>query len=92
MNNLLYNQFYSAGSSAQKSPAFSGPLEPLHSGTKFPVKFTVSMDNEGWTEREGYMRAGLQITFAGLQRLRREGIYKTAIHLPSKGMFSKVFK
>lgn len=32
MNNLLYNQFYSAGSSAQQSPAFSGSLEPLDSG------------------------------------------------------------
>lgn len=57
MNNLLCNQFYS-GSSAQQGPAFSGSLEPLQSGTKFPVKlWTVSMDNEGWTETVGYRRA-----------------------------------
>lgn len=55
MSNLLYNQFYSAGISAQQIPAFSGSLEPLHSGTKFPVKLTVSTLNESWTET-GYMR------------------------------------
>lgn len=57
MNNLLYQQFYSAGSSAQQAGAFSGSLEPLLSGTKLPVKFTVYMDNEGWSETKGYRRA-----------------------------------
>lgn len=57
MNNLLYQQFYSAGSSAQQAGALSGSLEPLLSGTKLPVKFTVYMDNEGWSETKGYRRA-----------------------------------
>lgn len=68
MSNLLYNQFYSAGSLAQQCPAFSDSLEPLHSGTKFPVKLFLGTRKTGQKETEGCMR-----TFCRFEEIQKGG-------------------